>query len=192
MHRRGGEERDGRRAPQRAGDRRARPPSTIPSAARRRRPAACVASARSSAVRHAWLSATSAAHAASSACGATSHSTAQKIAAPRPIDTVVRCPCRYSVATWSARARSTSPRSQAASGDIDGSAVQCASRPGVHRHAATRELDDRLRARVHVQRLEDRAHVHLHRSFRQPQVAADELVRLALHEELQHVAPGAA
>ena len=60
-------------------------------------------------------------------------------------------------------------------------------RVAVDGHAATRELDDRLRARVDVERAQDRRDVHLDRALGEAEVAADQLVRLALREQTQHL-----
>ena len=52
---------------------------------------------------------------------------------------------------------------------------------------APREFGHRLRARRDVQRLQDRADVDLDGALGQAEVAADELVGLALREQPQHV-----
>ena len=62
-----------------------------------------------------------------------------------------------------------------------------AGRRRIEAHATARELDDDLRAIAHVERAQDRADVHFHGSFGEPQIATDQLVRLALNEELQHI-----
>jgi hypothetical protein len=48
--------------------------------------------------------------------------------------------------------------------------------------AAARELDDDLRSVMDVERAQDGADVNLDRPFVKTQVAADELVRLALYQ----------
>ena len=90
--------------------------------------------------------------------------------------------------TRSARARSISAGGTDDSGDITASAKTALSAfcERVHRDGAAAQLDDRLRTRMHVQCPENRADVHLDRSFGQAEIAADQLVRLSLREELQH------
>jgi hypothetical protein len=59
---------------------------------------------------------------------------------------------------------------------------------GIETHAAARELDYYLRPIVNLERSQYGADVNLDRPFRETQVPADELVRLALNKELEHVA----
>ena len=81
-----------------------------------------------------------------------------------------------------ARARGRQPRCAATrAGQLRASA-----RPTSMPRLASSTID--LRARVHVERLQDRAHVDLHRALRQAKVAADHLVGLALREQQHHVA----
>src|SRR5438034_10472295 len=75
--------------------------------------------ARTSAARHAWLMAIIAPHLTIDRAGTSVHMAAHRINAPRAIDTDVRWPCAYSVATCAARARSSSAGAIAASGPIE-------------------------------------------------------------------------
>src|SRR5262252_8169335 len=49
------------------------------------------------------------------------------------------------------------------------------------------ESEDRLRAVAYVERLEDGGDVDLHRAFGDVELARDDLVRLALDHELEHL-----
>src|SRR5678816_1752558 len=128
------------------------------------------------------------------------HSTMHRIAAPSTIETVVRWHCRYSVATWSARARARRMGATAVSGDMrsdfrrtSGNRPRvcdlrlAARRQSVDADPSPGELRYRLRARMNTQRLQDCAHVYFDGAFRQFEIATNELVGLALHEQLQHV-----
>src|SRR4030095_13799714 len=124
-------------------------------------------------------------HAAIVAGSSRSHSTVQRIAAPNVIDAVVRCHDAYSVATWSARARASSSGAIAARLPIWSrlaTSDEC-----FHADSAPRERGDRLGARFHVEPLQNRADVHFDGALRQLEVAANELVGLALHEQRQDI-----
>ena len=119
--------------------------------------------------------------------------TAHRIAAPRPIDSdsqvTVRIERRHLVGARASekRRRNRRERTHAAPEGCVASVSEFRIEAGVDDDAAATQLGDRLRARANVERLQDRAHVHLHRALGQPQVAADELVGLALDQQLQHV-----
>src|SRR5690242_1618277 len=147
------------------------------------------AKARASTVRHNWLAAISTPQTTIDAAVISVHITAQRISAPSPIAIVVRCARSYSVATWSTCARSISAGGIAASGESANTfaASMRVGRQRVDDGAAARQLGDRLCAGAHVERLEDRTDVHLHRTFRQPKVATDQLVGLALYEQPKNI-----
>src|SRR5690348_7813923 len=136
------------------------------------------AKARASTVRHNWLAAISMPQTTIDAAVISVHITAQRISAPSPIAIVVRCARSYSVATWSTCARSISAGGIAASGESANTfaASMRVGRQRVDDGAAARQLGDCLCAGAHVERPEDRTDVHLHRTFRQPKVATDQLV----------------
>ena len=100
-----------------------------------------------------------------------------------------RWPARYPrrECEWATPRRIRSVRRDAAAISQRWVPVRPSRRQRVDADAAAGEHRDRLRARMHAQRLEDRADVDLDRSLREREVAADELVRLALDHELQHI-----
>src|SRR4029453_6023470 len=123
-------------------------------------------------------------HAAIVTGSSRSHSTVQRIAAPNVIEAVVLCHDAYSVATWSARARASSSGAIAARLRI----WSClATGECFHADSTPRERGDRLGARFHVEPLQNRTDVYFEGRPRQLEIAADELVRFALHEQRQDI-----